>query len=260
MGHERVGALPRTKRWQDVVGGIADAAAVDGDVRWLANATLENVRSRLLTIPEDTGFVASFRFLLRLALSASPTVDTASLGELAVDLEADPSSLKLANALGQYVSDNRQSAEYAEIARKAAVDVISAWTEQQTRQRSFTGEHERASEIWRRASDGRGFCEVARLFFGKFIERYLNYFIGREASSHLTNTEGRERLARRLGEHVDGVSHHAFETAQITQSFAAGWFNRYARDGMPAANEISGFLSHSVGKLREELLREESPQ
>ena len=61
-------------------------------------------------------------------------------------------------------------------------------------------------------------------------------------------------------DHIDDVSHHAFETARITQSFAAGWFNRYARDGMPTADEISGFLSHSVGKLREELLREESPQ
>ena len=198
MGHERVGALPRTKRWQDVVGGISDAASVDGDVRELANATLENVRSRLLAIHGDTGFVASFQFLLGLALSASPGVDRASLGELAVDLEANPSPLKLASALGQYVADNRQSAEYAEIARKAAVDVISVWTEQQTRQLSFTGEHEQAAEVWRRASDGRGFCEVARLFFGKFVERYLNYFSGREASSHLANTEDRERLARRL--------------------------------------------------------------
>ena len=260
MGHERVGALPRTRRWQVVIGGIADAASVDGDVRELANATLENVRTRLLAIHEDTGFVASFQFLLGLALSASPSVERASLGELAVDLGANPSPLKLASALGQYVADHSQSAEYAEIARKAAIDVISVWTEQQTRQLSFTGEHEQASEVWRRASDGSGFCEVARLFFGKFVERYLNYFIGREASSHLANTEDRERLARRLGSHVDGVSHHAFETARITQSFAAGWFNRYAHDGMPAAAEITGFLSHSVGKLREELLREESSQ
>ena len=260
MGHERVGALPRTKRWQDVVAGIAEAASVDGDVRELANATLENVRSRLLTIHGDTGFVASFQFLLGLVLSASPSVDRASLGELAIDLDSNPSPLKLASVLDQYVAENGQSAEYAQIARKAAVDVISVWTEQQTRQLSFTGEHEQASEVWRRASDGSGFCEVARLFFGKFTERYLNYFIGREASSHLANTDDRERLARRLRDHVDGVSHHAFETARITQSFAAGWFNRHAREGMPAANEISGFLSHSVGKLREELLREESPQ
>ena len=260
MGHERVGALPRTKRWQDVVSGIADAASVDGDVSGLASATLENVRSRLLAIQGDAGFVASFQFLLGLSLSASPGVDRASLGELAIDLEANPSPLKLANTLGEYVADNKQSAEYAEIARKAAIDAISTWTEQQTRQLSFTGEHEQASEVWRRASDGSGFCEVARLFFGNFVERYLNYFIGREASSRLINTEDRERLARRLGDHVEGVSHHAFETARITQSFAAGWFNRYARHGMPTADEISGFLSHSVGKLREELHREASPQ
>ena len=260
MGHERVGALPRTQRWKDVVGGIAEAASVDGDVQELANGTLENVRTRLLTIHRDTGFVASFQFLMGLALSASPRVKNASLGELAIDLDTNPSPLKLASILGQYVADNRQSAEYAEMARKAAVDVISIWTELQTRQLSLTGEYERASEVWGRASDGSGFCEIARLFFGKFLERYLNYFIGREASSHLANTEDRERLARRLGDHVDSVSRHAFETARITQSFAAGWFNRHASDGMPSSEEISGFLSHSVGKLREELLREESLQ
>ena len=222
MGHERVGALPRTKRWQDVVDDIADAASINGDVSGLANAILENVRSRLLAIQGDAGFVASFQFLLGLSLSASPGVDRASLGDLAIDLEANPSPLKLASALGQYVADNKQSAEYAEIARKAAVDAISIWTEQQTRQLSFTGEHEQASEVWRKASDGSGFCEVARLFFGKFVERYLNYFLGREASSRVSSTEARDRLATRLQEHVDGVSHHAFETARITQSFSAG--------------------------------------
>lgn len=260
MGHERVGALPRSKKWQDVVDGIADAAAIDGDVSGLAHATLENVNKRLRVIQGDSGFVASFQFLLGLSLSASPSVDRDSLGELAIDLDSNPSPIKIASALRQYVADNTQSAEYAEIARKAAVDAISTWTERQTRQRSLFGDHEQASEIWRKASDGSGFCEVARLFFGKFVERYLNYFIGREASSHLASTEDRERLARRLEDHVDDVSHHAFETAKITQSFAAGWFNRYACDGMPTESEISGFLSHQVGKLREELNREASPR
>lgn len=260
MGHERVGALPHTQCWEDVVAEIADAASIDGDVSGLANATLKNVRSRLLAVHTDTGFVASFQFILGLVLSASPAVDRTSLGVLAINLDVNPSPLKLAHALAQYVAKHQQSPEYAELARKAAVDVISAWTETNTRQLSFMGEHEQAQEIWRKASNSRGFCEVARLFFSKFVERYLNYFICREASSHLAKTESRERLARRLSNHLEGVSHHAFETAKITQSFAAGWYSRYARDGMPEQEKISRFLSHSVGKLREELLREESPQ
>ena len=260
MGHERVGALPRTRRWQDVVDGIADAASVDGDVQEVANATLRNVRSRLRTIPGDAGMVAAFEFLVGLAVSASTGIDVRILNNVAVDLSTNPSPLRLANALAQHVAANRQSAEYAELARKAAVDAIVQWTERQTQQLSFTGEHEQADQVWRRAGDGSGFCEVARLFFGKFVERYLNYFLSREASSRVGNTATRDLLATRLQEHVDGVSHHAFETARITQSFAAGWFNLHTREGMPATDEIAGFIAHSMGKLHEELLREEAPQ
>ena len=73
MDHECVEAVPRTKRWTDVV-GIGGTAAVDGDVRNLANSTLENVRSRLRVIQRDAGVIAAFQFLLGLILSASSTV------------------------------------------------------------------------------------------------------------------------------------------------------------------------------------------
>ena len=261
MGHERVGSLPHSQRWLDVIDDIAGAALPDGNVRGLASATLRNVNSRLQDVQGDSGFIASFQFLLGLALSSSPGLDKDSLGELFVDLDGNPSPLKIANALGQYIDANKQSPEYAEIARKAAVDAISAWTEQQSSQLSLIGDdREQALRVWARANSGGGFCEVSRLFFGKFIERYLNYFIGREASSHLVNTESRERLARRLENHVDGVSRHAFETAKITQSFAAGWFTKHAQDRMPTPNDISDFLSYAVSKLRNELLLEENRQ
>ena len=260
MGHERVGALPRTKRWSDVVDGIAAAAAVDGDVGALATGTLANVRSQLRAMQGDTGVIAAFEFLIGLALSASSRLERESLGHLAVDLESNPSPLRLAAALGQHVEERRESLEYAEIARKAAVDTVSLWTQEQTQQLSFTAQGERVQEVWARASDGRGFCEVSRIFFARLVERYLNYFLSREASARVDGTEARERLATRLRDHVDGVSHHAFETSRITQSFAAGWFNAHARDRVPTTRETASFLAVALGKLHEELLREESPQ
>ena len=260
MGHERVGALPHTKPWRDVVDSIADAASVDGDIQKLANATLRGVQKRLLNIKDDAGFVASFQFLLGLTLSASPGINRSSLGELNINLDANPSPLKLAHTLNQYVANNKQSAEYAEMARKAATDTISIWTRQRAQQLSFDATSNQALAIWGAASDGRGFCEVARIFFGKFVERYLSYFISREASSRLNNTEDRERLAQSLENYIDNVSHHAFETAKITQSFAAGWFNKHTQGKMPTQSEITDFLSYAISKLREELLHEESAQ
>ena len=229
MGHERVGALPRTKRWRDVVHGIAEASSLDGDVHGLANATLRNVRQRLQDVPADTGFVASFEFLLGLAVSARAQGKAASPRTPTINLEENPSALRLARALAEYVTDRRQSAEYAEIARKAATDVIATWTQEQTRQLTITGDHERSAEIWSRASDGRGFCEVSRLFFGKFVERYLNYFIGREASAYLSTTEDRERLARRLAEHTGWQN--TSTGYPITRSKRPKSHNRSPQDG-----------------------------
>ena len=79
-----------------------------------------------------------------------PRRDKASLGRLAVDLDANPSPLKLARALAEYVADKRQSTEYAEIARKAATDVIAAFDRESKHDRSPSPEtmngHQRFGE------------------------------------------------------------------------------------------------------------------
>jgi hypothetical protein len=78
----------------------------------------------------------------------------------------------------------------------------------------------------------------------------------REASSALPSLDAREAFEHNLRAHIQEVSHHAFETSKITQSFAAGWYNNHARDSQPSDSEIQGFLAIAFGKLQEELQRE----
>jgi len=94
------------------------------------------------------------------------------------------------------------------------------------------------------------------LFFSKYVERYLNYFLEREASQVLHTVQDRNRFKTEIEAHISDVSQHAFETAEITQSWAAGWFNKNAIEGMPSNTEVNSFLSYAFGKLRAELIRE----
>ena len=71
MGHERVGALPHTKRWRDVVEKMAESSGSREDVAAIANATLENVRAQFRKIHSDDGVVAAFQFLVALTKTAS---------------------------------------------------------------------------------------------------------------------------------------------------------------------------------------------
>ena len=156
-----------------------------------------------------------------------------------------------------YVAPERDYFEYGEIAQQAASDAISEWyRDNQPTMGSLFKSLEDPFEVWRKAGDGAGFCELSRLFFAKFTQRYLKYFLEREASAALKGIDERIEFKQQLEEHAQTISSHAFETAEVTRSFAAGWFNKHTKEGVPSEKEIEGFLSFALGKMRDELQRE----
>ncbi len=257
MGHERIGLLPRTRRWEAIVSDLARLAESGGfDAAPIARRTLANVRKRYKDIHGDPGVQAAFEYLV--VLSTQGLLGPAEDAPPAIDLDSNPSILQLATDMSSWIDKKAESREYAELAKRAASDAIVQWTRAQTKQGSLFGKEHEAKRVWSEAASARGFCEVARLFFAKFTERYLSYFLDREASAEFRTVSDRERFAAALRAHVEAVSNHAFETSKITQSFAAGWFNNHARDRRPSSGEIENFLAVAFGKLDEELRREGS--
>jgi hypothetical protein len=260
MGHERVGLLPKTQKWRDIVADMASIGAAGVDVASIVRHTTDNIRDRLTDMERDQGLLAAFRFLIALTVASRAPSPTTALQRLGIIVPSDPSPLALARALQRCMPVDLPSLECAGIAQNAAMDAIAAWSARADGpDENLFGVDPLPFDVWRQASDGAGFCELSRTFFGKFTERYLNYFLEREASAVLPSLEHREQFARELSRHVEDVSRHAFETAKITQSFAAGWFNAHAREGVPSDASIRAFLRLALGKLREELRREGQP-
>lgn len=255
MGHERIGILPKTKPWRLVVQAIAESA--DSGASGIASAarqTLENVSNRFSSMHKDSGVKAAFGYLLALTSSHLPQSEGMSSPE--VKLEDDPSPVRLAQQLNEWVRKHADSREYAEMACRAAGNTIAEWTHAQTRQGHLFEEKASAKYVWAKSANASGFCQVARSFFAHLTERYLRYFLEREASAELSTLSARQEFERNLHDHVEDVSKHAFETSKITQSFAAGWYNDYVRNARPSDKEIESFLAVAFGKLQEELRRE----
>ncbi len=257
MGHERLNTLPKTHKWRNLVQEIGSLPETGFDVAEVARLTLVNVRHRLRQIHLDNGVQAAFTFLVALShASRSPNVQQRLL-ELGISLPDKATPVALAQAVRDLVGKHVDSMEYAEIAESSAIQAVSYWhARHKDSQFDLFYPDNESFAIWRNAGTGAGFCELARVFFANFIERYLKYFLDREASAALPTVDDRILFERRLDEYVDIISRHAFETTKITESFAAGWFNRHARDRFPTANEISRFLSFSFAKVREEIDRE----
>ncbi|RJP26643.1 MAG: hypothetical protein C4520_00500 [Candidatus Abyssobacteria bacterium SURF_5] len=255
MGHERVGRLPKSQCWRNIVDTIAASAySAEPLTATLAAKTIENVKHRFFAIHKDKGVQAAFAYLISLATDHLP--ETEGLASPETRLNENPSPIRLAKQLNEWVRKHASSNEYAEIACRAGADSIAEWTKASSRQRSLFDDSMDAKTVWSKSASARGFCEVARTFFASFTERYLRYFLEREASATLPSLKAREEFSKNLHTHIDSVSKHAFETSKITQSFAAGWFNNHALKSRPSDREIEGFLAIAFGKIQEEMQRE----
>lgn len=117
-----------------------------------------------------------------------------------------------------------------------------------------------SSNLWKKIGTGAAFCELSRSFFATFTDKYLKYYLEREAAHSIDDYTAIVVFSNHLSEQTQTISHHAFDTAKLTQSFAAGWYNNHSKDRLPSEKEISGFLNIAFGKLREEFRREADRQ
>jgi hypothetical protein len=266
MGHERVSSLPRkTQKWVDLIKKMGSMYSDGIPVEVVAAQTLQNVRRQYENLSRDDTVISRddtvktvFTFLVVFSRACRFDDPIGELKATGVPFPDEPTLLSIVKALRQQMPMREAASEYGQLALAAAADALGQWyKDNATTQLPLFKPTIDFLESWRRLGTGSGFCELSRLFFGRLTERYLNYFLDRAASATFPSLQQRNQFQHDVRSHVDDVSKHAFETAKITQSFAAGWFNGHARDHIPSEREVEGFLAIAFGKLRDELRREE---
>jgi hypothetical protein len=257
MGHKRHSGLHKSKVWRKIVAEIGDYAFNDIDVGSLAANTLQHVQAQYSSFENDPSIKSTLEFLLHVSYAFKQVDPIKYLNDNNIIDSDELSVIKLSRAAANYKSDEVSSHEYQTFARQAVVDAIANWYRLNIEAgRSLFHEGIDSNLILRKASSGSGFSELSRLYFSKITERYLKYYLEREAAAALPNLGMRSKFSDAIESHISDISKHAFETTKIAQSFAAGWFNKFARNNFPQEKDIINFIGVSLHKMKSELLRE----
>lgn len=259
MGHERIGFLPHTRQWNRIVESLSQYGMGGASAASIANNTLDAVRQTYAQMPYDDSVVKSLSFLATLSFSANQTDQVSFLNNNGCSVDANMSLASLLMSVQQYVVTDTGSLETNKIARDATMQAIIGYQKtHETNQISlFSDEGE---SVWKSVGSGSAFCELARSFFASFTERQLKYYIERAAASAIDDYDTLQRFNSQLSEQTKAIADHTFEISKLTESFAAGWYNKNVRETLPSAQQVEGFLGHAFGKLREEFRREASGQ
>jgi len=260
MGHERLPLLPKSKKWRDIVSAIALTATNERTTKEVVEKTAEAIDTRFRRLHLDPSVQDAFYFLLALSVAARSEAPQTALVDQGIDLHGKMATpIGLVQALSSFMRREGSSLENFELAKDAVAKALGEFFRHERSKPDLFEESDDPFTVWRKASDGGGFCVLARQFFSSLTTDYIQYFLDREASAILPSVEAREKFGSELESHIDQVTRYSFETSKITQSFAAGWYNKHATKNLPSPKETRRFLSIALNKIRDSLRREAAP-
>lgn len=254
MGHVRIGFLPHTKQWNAIVTLLGSYENDPGMVANIADRTIDAVRKEYEKLQYDESIVKAIGYLANIIVSSRQSNQLLFLQDKGYQIDGSMSLYALTSCVSRVVRTEEGSLEINKLAKDAAVHAIMEYYEQHSNNQISLFEKE--SNPFEHKGSGKEFCELARLFFADFTEKQIRYYIDREASSVIGDYKKYELFSDTLTKHSLEIANHAFEISKIMQSFAAGWFNKYALDRTPSEEDICAFLHMSFGKMREELRME----
>ncbi len=258
MGHLRMGRLPKTRRWTQVV-DLLDAGSLDTGE--LAAAVFEAADYRLRQLANDQGLGYSFWLLTRIALAARGNTFVEDLSRLGITTDPGLSSLQfiaqVTDRAREQISVSPSEGDFAELGSLALRTALTETVGQQGLS-LFGSSVEDLQAAFRGYSTQVQFGRLAHWFFGDFFARVLRSFVDRELSNHVGSPSPLANLNESRN-FLDGLDLHARQSSRVMEEFAGGWYSRHGWEsqGLISRDETQRFVAYSLRKLRSEIKREQ---
>jgi hypothetical protein len=251
MGHKRLGSLPGTKRWREVVASLDRGVSV-AQIAAASSAAAEGVLSRASS---DPALIRAFWLLTQLPLAARESDFTQRLRELGLEVSSRPQLFEVIGAFSEAIDAHTRAvgerSDFGEMAQLAATESLSAIVG-----RSLPGlfgpTAEEVQQAIGRLATSKQFSDLVRDFLARLTRRHLTYYLSRELSNHV-GPGGRFTSIADHSEFNADLDQHCREAALIVKDFARDWFGKSNYEGGITPEKAKAFLFVSFKKIGREL-------
>ena len=252
MGHKRLGILPQSRKWRQVV----EELRLGADIDTIAASAADAAEASLQGAARDPAFLHAFWLLTQIPLAARGPAFADDLRRLGLQVPDRPSLMDMiaaySGAVARHVREQGGRTDLGEMAQMAAVESLTAAVTP-TLPSLFGAAPEDVQRAVGRYASGDGFAVLARAFFARLTQRSLDYYLSRELANHIGAGErfaddgARARFDAAL-------ERHCREASWIVEDFAGGWYgkNVYQRDGL-TPDDVRRFAPIAFKKVRAEL-------
>jgi len=265
MGHTRLGIIPKTQKWRDIVNGLSSSGEIGVqppefyNINSLISQTLEATQNYLGEAKNDLGLRYTFYLLAKVALASRDEGWVSSLQKLGINIREGDSLVEFTTefqtAIDDYLSRNLHSSDISEIAQQAAGEALTNLVAPKAITLFGAGTEELQSAV-KDYSTKNGFSRLGQKFFGIFVARYINFYISRVTAAQL----GNPRLSHvgELSRFNDELQLHCEQSAKIVHDFCGEWYSKTQYIEGINLNNSSRFLAIALKKLQAEFELQEA--
>jgi hypothetical protein len=253
MGHIRLGDLPRTRKWTQVVGLIEGGAGT----AQIANATINAAEKGLGFAAKDNGVVETIWLLTKLPLAARSDDFAQALRDCGLSVSDSPGLMEIVGAVADTIDAKMPNCkgrtDLGEMAQMAAAETLTEVIGQRTTS-LFGTTADDVQQAFSKLATNKQFSIFAKDFFARFTNKCMNYFLSR-ALPHNVGEGRRFTTLSQQAEFTKALETHCREAARIVEEFSGGWFSKknWETGGAITREDIAAFTGYAMKKLTDEL-------
>jgi hypothetical protein len=248
MGHQRLGRLPGSRKWQQVVDLISGGA----DVRLVAAATSAAAESSMIDASNDPAVKRAVWLLTQIPIAARKADFPTELRKLGLSVGDHPTLIEVVTAVSDAVDRQvTRGTDLGEMAQLSAIECLHAVASREIAD-LFGGPTDKVQRALGALGTVKQFTILTRDFFARLTRRVLSYYLSRE----LPQNVGLNSRFRTIREHRDfeaALDNHCRETTRIIKEFSGEWFSKHTHEGGITEAKAGRFAHVAFKKIRDEL-------
>ena len=258
VGHQRLGKIPTTRKWSAVVdqvlgasGGLAEHAPQ------IAAYTLDAAAVALGKGAHDTGLRHTFYLLTQIVLASRQPNWQAKLSEAGIPIGQNASIFDLVAglqlAIDRHIESHGKPTDISEMAQQAVGEALTMLAGGSISS-LFGEEQPHLQSALRSLSTKDGFAHLGQVFFGRFLTRFLNFYLSRITAREV-GTDCLPSISD-VSAFDGALRTHCEQSAWIVRDFCGSWYSKTTYlEGIDDRNS-SRFMAVALRKLSRELARQ----
>ena len=256
MGHIRLGRLPKTYKWKQVVESLAFSGSSLPEIVSLTSQASEKV----LTSSKYIDGLANCYWLFTNIAQASRTDDfIQNLNEIGINILEKDSGVNVLKKIFDYASTGLKNTGSNTVLDQIAIDSFKSAFHNTISQESislFGCDIASIQRAFKKYSSSNQISKLGREYFSQYMYKSFSFALEKELTNSMSEN-GRFQSSKDIQEFDKRLKQYCWDVSKIVEDFSGGWYGKHSFEGdIKNKKKVAAFTSHAITKLLSEVQQE----